>query len=113
MSNFKFFVRGGDVLKKCIYFGAALGLAWLFMQLPTESVLAQQQDPAAALGQIEEGQQRGGDQRLESLDGLSDEEVRDIYLNKPSLLPSEITEAEWERIREIVHVKGEGENDGS
>ncbi len=101
------------MLKKNIYFVVVLGLAWLFMQMPTGPVFSQQQDPAAALEGIEEGQQQEEDQRLESLDGLSDEEVRDIYLNKPWLLPSEITDAEWERIREIVHVKGEGENDGS
>lgn len=115
MCQFLVLVRGEDVLRKCIYFGVVLGLAWLFMQMPTGPVFSQQQNPAAALEQIEEGQPQEGDQRLESLDGLSDQEVRDIYLNRPWLLPNELTDADQEKIDRIIRLVHpiEGENDGS
>ncbi len=40
--------------------------------------------------------------RLQSLRGLSDGELVDIYLHRPWLLPNDLSEADWARIRAIV-----------
>ena len=104
-------MRGSvDVLRRYLYWGLILVLGCLLVQtVPGTALGDEPQDPAAALGGAEQSEQQEEDQRLENLDRLSDDEVRDIYLNRPQMLPSELTDAEWQRIRDLTQTEGAGE----
>lgn len=92
--------------KKYLCYGLLCMLGWGWVAaapMGTEVVWAQQppSSPPADNSQTEPLQELP----LESLEGLSDEDLRDIYLNKPWLLPRDLTEADWERIHRVVYTQ--------
>ena len=57
-----------------------------------------QQDPPVSVNLAQQLQQ----QRLQSLDGLSDEEVRQIYLNEPWRLPNQLSAADQATLDRVI-----------
>jgi len=93
--------RSVAMLKKSFRCAVALVLGWMLMPVLFSPANAQPQ----ALPAIPRNSPT--DQRLQSVSDLSDADLRDVYLNKPWLLPSVITDAEWDRIRHIAHAQPE------
>ena len=71
-------------LGRTLLLAAGLGLA----SLAAAPTVAHAQDPSPP--------------RLVSLQGLSDRELVDIYEHRPWLLPAELSEADWARIRALT-----------